>query len=162
LDAIQAARRVGVREGDIVAASVFTTQSVTAVLEKIRDQIKAATPQPADFLLGPDGTRTVFWLNEVTTITLNTQIRINPPGLNPMALNVGLLQVFPGEIDKIAFGKYFSPDYEVHPGEFIPPVGTLTGNPRRQSINEVYFNLYLPSGPKPAQGWPVAIYGYGS
>src|SRR5262249_21225108 len=36
LDAIQAARRVGVREGDIVAASVFTTQSVTAVLEKIR------------------------------------------------------------------------------------------------------------------------------
>jgi Bacterial virulence factor lipase N-terminal len=30
--------------GQVVAASVFTTQSVTAILEKIRDQIKAATP----------------------------------------------------------------------------------------------------------------------
>src|SRR5262249_44779346 len=51
LDAIHAASRVGVDERDIVTASVFTTQSVTAILEKIRDQIKAATPNPADFLL---------------------------------------------------------------------------------------------------------------
>jgi hypothetical protein len=75
---------------------------------------------------------------------------------------VGLLHIFPGAIDKVAFGKYLSPDYEVHPGEFIPPVGTLTGNPQRQSTNEIYFNLYLPSCPKPAGGWPVAIYGHGS
>jgi len=58
--AIQAAERIGVRERDIVTASVFTTQSTTAILEKIRDQVKAATPDPADFLLGLHGTRTVF------------------------------------------------------------------------------------------------------
>src|SRR5712691_6064965 len=52
LTAVRAARRVGVEESDIVTASVFTTQSVTAILEKIRDQIKAATPTPADFRLG--------------------------------------------------------------------------------------------------------------
>ena len=52
--------------GQIVAATVFTTQSVTATLEKIRDQIKAATPQAADFNLGPGGTRTVFPLSGVT------------------------------------------------------------------------------------------------
>jgi hypothetical protein len=39
----------------IVVASVFTTQSVTAILEKIRDQIAATTPAPASFLLGPGG-----------------------------------------------------------------------------------------------------------
>ena len=53
LEAIRAARHLGVREDEIATASVFTTQSVTAVLEKIRDQIKAATPEPADFALGP-------------------------------------------------------------------------------------------------------------
>jgi len=71
LEAIHAARRVGVRENEIVAASVFTTQSLTAILEKIREQIKAATPEPADFNLGPGGTRAVFPLNEVTGITFN-------------------------------------------------------------------------------------------
>ena len=60
LDALQAARRAGVAEKDIVAASVFTTMSTTAVLEKIRDQVHASTPAPADFNLGPGGARTVF------------------------------------------------------------------------------------------------------
>src|SRR5439155_1147476 len=55
LEAIHAARRLGIREQDVVTASVFTTQTVTSVLEKIRDQIKAATPEPADFHLGPGG-----------------------------------------------------------------------------------------------------------
>src|SRR5262249_2044156 len=57
LDALHEARRLGVRERDLVTASVFTTLSATAILEKIRDQIKAQTPQPADFLLGPKGER---------------------------------------------------------------------------------------------------------
>src|SRR5262249_20089132 len=69
---------------------------------------------------------------------------------------------------QVAFGKYSSPDYEVHTGpgignsEYIPPVGTLTGTPTVQGVNEIYFNLFLPSGEKPAQGWPVAIYGHGA
>ena len=65
LDALEAARQAGVAEADVVTASVFTTQSATAVLEKIRDQIHAATPAPADFLLGPGGERTVFDLGDV-------------------------------------------------------------------------------------------------
>ena len=42
LDALEAARASGVPERDIVSASTFTTQSATASLEKIRDQIKTA------------------------------------------------------------------------------------------------------------------------
>jgi hypothetical protein len=58
-EAVAWAKFAGVKQSHIAAVSVFTTQSTTAVLEKIRDQIKADTPAPADFLLGPGGTRTV-------------------------------------------------------------------------------------------------------
>jgi hypothetical protein len=63
LEAIHAARQIDVREDDIVTTSVFTTQSATAVLERMRDQIHAATPAPADFLLGLGRSRTVFPLH---------------------------------------------------------------------------------------------------
>jgi hypothetical protein len=162
-DAVEAARRVGVRENHIVTASVFTTESATAVLEKIRDQIHAATPDAADFNLGPDGARTVFSLDQVTGLTFNQQTRTNGP-LTPVSLNADLvaLNYIPGAVSEIAFGKYLSPDYEVHPGEYIPAVGTRTGTPAVQSYNDIYFNLFLPSGAMPEGGWPVAIFGHGN
>lgn len=161
LDAIQAARDVGVREEDIAVASVFTTQSATAVLEKIRDQIHAATPDPADFLLGSNGERTVFNPNEITSVLWNQQTRDAPPGFTLRALDLSAISTFPGAIGRVGFGKYLSPDYAVHPGEYIPPIGTRTGTPTVQEVNEIYFNLYLPSGPMPPNGWPVALVGHG-
>ncbi len=162
LDAIGAARRVGLHERDIVTASVFTTQSVTSVLEKIRDQIKAVTPEPADFRLGPAETRTVFPLDAVASITYQRQTGNDPPTFTRVTVNSSLLQLVPGAVSTIAFGKYHSLDYEVHPGEFIPPIGTRTGTPAVQGMNEIYFNLFLPSGLKPVLGWPVAIFGHGN
>jgi dienelactone hydrolase len=162
LDALQAARLAGVQEDDVVSASIFTTQSVTSTLEKIRDEIKSATPAPADFNLGPGGTRTVFSLNGVSGITFNQQTRDNPPQFSAFSAPLSLLNQFTlGAVAQIAFGRYLSPDYQVHPGEFMPESGTLTGTPVAQSVNQIYFNLFLPSGPKPAQGWPVAILGHG-
>src|SRR5215813_1017942 len=161
LEAIHAARRIGIRD-DIAVASVFTTQSATAILEKIRDHIKAAAPAPADFLLGPRGERTVFPLEEVTGITWGQQTGVNPPVFKPVNLNFSLIRdIFPGAVGSLVFGKYLSPDYEVHPGEYIPPVGTRTGTPVVQGVNEIYFNLVLPAGAMPANGWPVAIFGHG-
>jgi hypothetical protein len=162
LEAMQAAHRIGVRERDILSTSVFTTQTVTSVLEKMRDQIKAATPEPADFRLGPGETRTVFPLAGVAGIAWNEQTGADPPSFTASTVNVPLLQIRPGVVDVIAFGKYTSPDYEVHPGEFIPPIGTRTGTPDTQGTNDIYFNLFLPSGPKPANGWPVAVFGHGN
>ena len=83
LEAIHAARRLGVRERDIVTASVYTTQSITSVMERIRDQIKADTPAPANFLLGPNGERAVFNLADVTSIGWNQHTRVSPPGFSP-------------------------------------------------------------------------------
>ena len=163
LDAIHAARRIGVRKEDVVAASVFTTQTVTSVLERIRDQIKAATPEPADFHLGPGGTPTVFALDTVAGITWDQQTGNNPPTFTRVTVDLPLLRIIPGAVGTIAFGKYTSPDYEFHPGEFIPPIGTRTGTPEvKGTPNDIYFNLFLPSGPKPDAGWPVAIYGHGN
>jgi hypothetical protein len=161
VEGLVAAGRAGVRPQDIATASVFTTESTTAMLEKIRDQIDAATPVPADFNLGTNGERTVFNLDDVNGIRFNEQDGSNPIHLTSVQLDTGLLHIIPGAVGTIAFGKYVSPDYEVHPGEYIPQVSTRTGTPVVQSMDEVYFNLFLPSGPKPAGGWPVAIYGHG-
>jgi hypothetical protein len=156
--------------GQVVAATVFTTQSVTAVLERIRDQIKAATPDAADFGLGPGGAPTVFALNTMAGITWRQHTGDNPPEFitpkfTTVPVDLSVLRVVPGMPDAvgtIAFGKFTSPDYEVHPGEFSPPIGTRTGTPVVQGTNEIYFNLFLPSGPRPAAGWPVAIFGHGT
>src|SRR5262245_35006266 len=148
---------------EIAAASVFTTMSVTATLEKIRDQIKSATPEPADFNLGPGGTRTVFPLNDVTAITFSAQIGAgSPPAFTNAPVAFAALRAVPDAVGTIAFGKYTSPDYQVHPGEFIPQIATRSGVPVVQQINEIFFNLFLPSGAKPATGWPVAIVGHGN
>src|SRR5262249_52478641 len=82
--------------------------------------------------------------------------------LTDFRVPIEFLNVIPGAVGTVAFGKYLSPDYQVHSGEYIPPVGTRTGTPTVQRMNDVYFNLFLPSGPKPAGGWPVALFGHGT
>ena len=156
------ARAQGLRKRDIVSVSAFTTQSVTSVVERIRDSIKASTPAPADFLLGPAGERTVFPRSQVLSATWIRQTIANPPDFSPQALNLAPLNVVPGAVGTIAYGRYSSPEYMVHPGEYIPAVGTLAGTPPVQAINTIYFTLYLPAGAKPAGGWPVAIQSGGS
>ena len=46
-------------------------------------------------------------------------------------------------------------------GAFIPAVPTRTGVPAVQGTQDIFFNLFLPAGPRPASGWPVAIFGHG-
>jgi hypothetical protein len=148
-DAIQTARRLGISEQQMVTASVFTTLSATAVMEKIRDQIKAGTPKPADFLLGSNGERTVFPFEVGTNIVFQQHTGNNPPSFTRANFSLMALRVVPGAVGQLAFGKFLSPDYMVHPGEYIPAVGTRTGTPAVQGSNEIYFNLILPSGEKP-------------
>jgi len=147
-DAVKDAR---LRDRYIVAASVFTTQSATAVLEKIRQQIKSSHPAPAT-MLGTFARATVTaidWRRQVGTASFET-----------VPLPVTALDVFPGSVGAIAFGRFVSPDWETS-GEFIPPIGTRTGVPVAQGTNTLYFNLFIPSGTPPAGGWPVAIFGHG-
>ena len=159
LGAIAAA---GVNPNAIVTASVFSTQSATAVLEKIRDRIKDVTPDPATFLLGPGGSRTVFPLlsgnNSLTTIIFRRQTLV-AGNLSATAVPTIALLAQPG-VGSLAFGKFRSPDWET-PGKIIPAIGTRTGVPAVQATNDIYFNLVLPAGTPPPGGWPVAIFGHG-
>src|SRR5206468_11400205 len=116
----------------------------TLFRSKIRNQLKADTPDPADFLLGPGGTRTVFPLSNVAGITFDQQVGPAPICSAP-PVPFPALGIFPGAVGQIAFGKYLSPDYETA-GKFIPEVGTRSGTPKVQATNELFFNLFLPSG----------------
>ena len=162
LAAVDSLSGAGIPPGQVAAASLFTTESATAVMEKIRDQVKAATPAPAEFRLGSSGERTVFPFADVASIVFRPQVNAAPPLQPPVQVPVGAdgLNVVPGAIGTVAFGKYSSPGYET-PAGVIPAVGTRTGVPAVQRTTEVYFNLFLPSGPEPPGGWPVVIAGHG-
>ena len=77
----------------VVGLSIFTTQSATSTLEKVRAQIKARMPAPASFALAADGSRTVFPFAGLAGITFRRQIGtatfVNVPV--PTALGLGAI-----------------------------------------------------------------------
>ncbi len=146
----------------IAAASLFTTQSITADLYKIAQQIKQATPAPASFMVGKTGgatVRAVFPVSGVTGIQFNRQVGTAPTFASSF-LPTPALHVVPGAVGQIAYGKFTSPDYQTA-AKYIPATATNIGQPQPQGSNEITFQLFTPSGPKPAGGWPVAIFGHG-
>jgi hypothetical protein len=136
-----------------VAASLFTTQSITADLEKIRAQLGKSTPAPARVSAS-------FARSEITAIVWNRQATTSGP-LSASFVPVPALDAFPGSVGRVVFGTYDSPDYET-PAKVIPATGTLTGTPTPQEgTNTISYTLFLPSGTEPAGGWPVTIFGHG-
>jgi hypothetical protein len=152
LNALPLAKAGGASPSDIAAASVFTTQSITPISQKIRGQLQGGE---ANFVLGTGGVRTVFPFSSVASVTWQRQIT-TAPTFSTGGLFLPLL----AGVGTIAFGSYSSPDYET-PAKIIPAVGTLTGTPAPQGANTVQFSLFLPAGARPAGGWPVAIFGHG-
>jgi hypothetical protein len=146
--------------GSIAAAAVFTTQSVTSFLEKVKDQIKLSTPPAADFLIGTMGERAVFKRSALSGIVFKIQVSSTTPMFIPVNLNLPLLDLVPSSVGIIAYGKYSSPDYQIAPAVF-PDLPTLSGTPQPQKTADIYFTLFLPASAKPTNGWPVAIFGHG-
>src|SRR5262249_52981413 len=162
LTAEWAAQRAGVPHQDLAAASVFSTQSATYLLEQIRPQVLAgAAPTRIDFNIGPDGSRAVFDASTVRSMTFNRQTRTTG-ALSPVAVDLSGFALSPGSLGTVAFGSFQSADLMVHPGEYIPEAATRSGVPAVQSISTLYFNVTLPAGPMPPGGWPVVIFGHGS
>ncbi|WP_019142822.1 Ig-like domain-containing protein [Noviherbaspirillum massiliense] len=142
-----------------VAASLFSTQSITADLYKIMRQIKQSRPAPANFIVGNNGTVRAVFPAAGTNIQFNRQTG-SAPSFTSSFLPTPALNVIPGAVGQIAYGKFSSPDYQT-PEKYIPATATLNGQPRPQGSSELVFQLFLPAGPKPATGWPVAIFGHG-
>jgi hypothetical protein len=159
LEALHSAFATGTNPSDIADASLFTTQSITAISEKIRDQIRSAPAPVPNFNLAPDGSRTLFPNSPTLSITWNRQTKVVGP-LSSVAVPVPVTQVFPGSIASIAYGSFASREYE-DGTQVIPAVGTRTGVPAVQRVDNLVFTLFVPSGAKPAGGWPVAVFGHG-
>ncbi len=144
----------------IAALSLFTTQSISADLQKIHRQIKHSSPAPVTFMIGNGGTtRAVFPVAGISAINWSQQTGA-APAFTTAAVPLSALGVIPGAVGRVAFGKFHSPDYE-NAARVIPATGTLIGAPVPQGSNELIVELFLPSGPRPPSGWPVAIFGHG-
>ena len=140
----------------IAGASVFTTQSITALGETIRDQLTGST---VNFNLGTHGERTVFSAATTPLITVAHQTGTSTFDPSPLPILAPSSPLFAG-IGSVAFGTYDSPNYET-PQAVIPAYGTKTGVPAVQSVNHVQFTLWEPAGAPPAGGWPTVIFGHG-
>jgi Bacterial virulence factor lipase N-terminal len=144
----------------VVAASLFTTQSIASDLAKINRQIKASQPQPVNFMIGDAGSqRAVFDVAGLQAIQHQRQTGA-APAFTASFLPTPALQVVPGAVAQVAYGQFSSPDYQTA-AKVIPAVGTLTGQPQVQGSNRLLVQVFVPAGPKPAGGWPVALFGHG-
>lgn len=146
-----------------MAASLFTTQSTTAVMEKIRRQVYALpTPAPADFRLAGAGEAPTVFPTEPTlpSIRIYRQTTTAPEPDFETQLCLVSVQPPPAYTGTIAFGQYLSPVF-VGAGNRIPTVPTRLGTPAVLGEEEIVFILFLPRGSPPPGGWPVAIFGHG-
>jgi dienelactone hydrolase len=157
--ALEVLRIAGITDDRVVSASIFTTQSSTAVLEKMRREVLGTRPEVPDFARGARRERTVFPLDDVASLTFERQVG-TAPTFQSSSLPVAALGVVPNSVSAIAFGSYASPSF-LGADRRIPAVGTRTGRPRIQGTSAISFVLFLPAGPRPATGWPVAIGGHG-
>ncbi|MBL8286606.1 MAG: Ig-like domain-containing protein [Rubrivivax sp.] len=155
----QAARLHQGRAHRVVAAALFTTQSVSVDLLKALVRIKLTPPAPVDMLAASMGgvpVRSLFPVSSLSSVQFVRQTGTAPAFAAPATLNLALLS----SVAQIAYGRFSSPDYQAEPA-FIAAAPTLTGAPQVRRINQLVFQLLVPAGPQPPAGWPVAIFGHG-
>ncbi len=155
----QQLKALGVSRSELAAAAVFTTQSVTADLEQIRALIDSRPAPELRFTLGPGGARSVYDRGDIESIELRRQVATSGATLGePVKLP---LQVAPpSDIKAVAFGTYRSMSF-LAPTRHIPAGPTRSGAPRPTGEEEVHVTVFVPAGPTPSTGWPVAIFGHG-
>lgn len=160
LAALKALKAVGVSRGDVAVASVFTTETVTATLENVRDYLKGSPPPlPANFAIGPGGSRAVFARTSIQSITFRQQM--STTSFVNAAVPLAVLDAYTaGVVGTVAWGTYVSPQF-VDSNPVMTPHGTLGGVPTQLSEATLEFVLFVPSGTRPAAGWPVAFLGHG-
>ena len=150
---------LGIAPGEVVAASMFTTRSVTAGLEQMRAQIEARPAPQVSFTLAPGGGRSVYARAALESIAFTRQIatagadRFAPPVLLELAV------IPPAEVGIIAFGAFDSASF-LTGSRHIPRAPSskapdVIGQERLQAV------VFLPDGVMPSAGWPVIVFGHG-
>ena len=148
----------GVKRREVVALTLFTTQSVTVGLERIRAALEARPAPELRFALPPGGVRSVYARAEIQALEWQRQTAVTGPLGAPAPLPLGLVPA--SDIRTIAFGSYRSPSF-LSRERHIPATPTRNGGPRPSGEEDIHLTLYLPREAAPVEGWPVAIFGHG-
>ena len=135
----------------VVAASLFTTLSATAWLERARTALGGVAPG-----FERRAGKSVFSFSELSTVTLRMQVGANPSRFDDVSLPFSLIS----GVDRIAFGSYFSPSF-LDQRQTIAAVGTADPLDIPAATNQIQFHALVPAREKPAAGYPVAIAGHG-
>lgn len=143
--------------------ATFTTMSASVGLRQMQAQLDdgsaytAAGIGAADrglHFVRPNGTRTVYPAANVTMVR-----RFDDTGSGPLVEQMVLDSAIPAA-NTYGFGSFLSPSW-LDADRKIPQSPTRTGAPAVTGFDQVGFTLILPTGVKPAGGWPVAIFGPG-
>jgi hypothetical protein len=147
---------------DVAALSVFTTQTFSHIVERLRAAVQQAPAPTLNFNIGPKGERAVFADSTIAAVTNNADINVGgaltPQNINPAQWRT----IVPGAVGTVAFGMFRTLDFSAASSGHVPLVPTRTGRLVRTGEIDVAFNLWLPSGAPPRGGWPVYIYAHGS
>lgn len=147
---------------EVAALSVFTTMSATADFGKIRRQMGAMPMPRVDFLIADVGGRRERAVFDAAAITQVSEVSQNSvkPTFAPAKVDVAQLSLVTGSTARVAFGRYASPNYQ-DAQRVIPDLPSRTGEPVAHGTHDITFVLFVPAGPMPPRGWPVAIFGHG-
>ena len=153
--------------GTIAGASVFTTLSATDWIQDARSFVVSDSKSSS---LVSD--LTIANISDLTSITWLAQTKVSgvkSADLIPQSPPIRLDRL--DGVDRVAIGMFLSPNF-LSENFTIPQVPTRTGKLKTnpyvlplpgvpKGYAPISFHVFLPSGPKPANGWPVAIYGHG-
>src|SRR5262245_12201055 len=151
-------RALGLAPGDVVALSVFTTQSVTAGLEQMRAVVDSAPAPTIRFDLAGSGQRSVYARTELESVELRRQVGTAPDLADPVKLPLAVIP--PTEVRSLALGRFASRSF-LPEDRYIPDRPTLRAPLTSIGQEDVHVTVFLPATPVPAGGWPVAIFRHG-
>jgi hypothetical protein len=166
--------RRGIRADRIAVASIFTTGSVSAFLERARDALDRRPPAPALMTAPEDGGRAWFPRATLARVVLRRQIgpvAVAPGGggatsaddeaPNGFRDEVLPLDALPRDsIGGVGIGWYWSPWY-LTPERRIVEGPTLAPFRAAGVDRPVPFVVVTPTGRPPSGGWPLAVFGHG-
>ncbi len=150
---------LGVDAHDVAAASVFTTQSVTAGLERMRSQIEARPAPMIRFDLGPAGGKSVYARAGLEAITFTRQAAVAGADRFGAPVPLQLQLIPPAEVRTVAFGAFESASF-LSGSRHIPRVPSSKA-PAILGEERIHVAVFLPEGAMPSAGWPVIIFGHG-
>ena len=151
--------------GTIAGASVFTTLSATDWIQDARSFVVSDSKSSA--LTSGLAVAKISELSSITWLAQTKVTGVTPPDLLAQQIPLERLE----GVDRIAVGTFLSPNFlastltiaqtptktgVLKPQKYVLPI---PGVP--DGYAPISFHVFLPSGPKPANGYPVAIYGHG-